>query len=577
MLPLLGWLLFSACDEPVVEEAYEPDPVDRQLLVEKVIVIPYSGITTDSYLQCVPTISGAEIALEDGTPSLEISYKWSNLGSGEVLGEGYVLQLSSEMAGPGDEIECRVYASDRTGDAAENAAAVVVERALRHLGEQPLYFHGHRPADELGTSIATIGDMNGDGDPDFALGAPSSDSSFIDAGKVYVMTAVESEIEAAQISFIGETIKDAAGTSVGSAGDVDGDGLADILVGAPGYDGGALDSGKAYLFFGASLWGGGEFGLDEADFSFVGTDPFEELGGAAAGAGDMDGDGFGDVVVGAPSNRDRGYHAGKVSLYLGSSLFDGAETADYVFLGEESYARLGSRFLQAGDVDGDGLADLWISAPASSSRSGKLYLVTGSMLLAQDVDVIDAPCILRAEAAGDGMGLAFDAGDLDGDGTPDIAIGSPHSESSDYMAGRVDILYSSALSGEVSLADAGATFLGEAADDRAGTGLAVLSDFSGDGRADLLVGAPGSSQADTAAGKVYIVESGIFSEGGQHELADIQDSFLGEAAHDEAGTSIERLGDIDGDSLDDFLLSAPRSNGGGSDSGTVYVIMGSSL
>jgi hypothetical protein len=577
MLPLLGWSLLGACNEPVTEEVYEPNPVDRELLVEKVVVIPYSGITTDSYLQCLPTISGAEITLEDGTPSLEISYMWSNLASAEVLGEGYVLQLSSEMAGAGDEIECRVFATDRTGDASENAASVLVERSLRHLGEQPLYFHGNRPADKLGSSIATIGDINGDGDPDFALGAPSNDSSFIDAGRVYIMTAVESSIEDAQVTFNGETIKDAFGSSVDSAGDVDGDGLADVLIGAPGFDGGGLNSGKAYLFFGANLWGGGEIPLESADFEFVGSDPYEEVGLAAAGAGDMDGDGFGDVVIGAPSNRDRGYHAGKVSLYLGDSLFDGAEVADYVFLGEESYARLGSSFLHAGDVDGDGLADLWISAPASTSRTGKLYLITGSMLLSSSVDVIDSPCILSAESAGDGMGLSFDVGDLDGDGSPDIAIGSPYSESADYMAGKVDIVYSPALTGEVSLESANATFLGEYADDRAGTGLAVLSDVDGDERAELLIGAPGSNQADTSAGKVYIVYSGIFTDGGEYELGSIEDSFLGEAANDGAGTAIERLGDIDGDSLDDFLLSAPQSNGGGSDSGTVYVIMGSTL
>jgi hypothetical protein len=148
---------------------------------------------------------------------------------------------------------------------------------------------------------------------------------------------------------------------------VDGDGLDDILVGASYNDDGGDRAGKAYLILGASLGGSSEIDLALADHSFVGENSYDDAGISVASAGDLDGDGLDDILVGAHRNGGKAYLILGASLG-GSSEID-LSLADYRFLGEDTYDYAGVSVSSAGDVNGDGLDDILVGAFGGSGKA----------------------------------------------------------------------------------------------------------------------------------------------------------------------------------------------------------------
>ena len=193
-------------------------------------------------------------------------------------------------------------------------------------------------------------DVDGDGLSD-AVSAYGNDDGGTDVGKTYVILGSSlggtSTIDLSQADYalIGENAYDFSGSVVASAGDVDGDGLSDLLVGADYSDDGGTDAGKTYLILGASLGSASTMDLSQADYAFVGENASDWSGRAVASAGDVDGDGLSDLLVGANGNDDNGTSAGKAYLILGSSLGSNAtidlSQADYIFTGEAQSDYLG--------------------------------------------------------------------------------------------------------------------------------------------------------------------------------------------------------------------------------------------
>jgi hypothetical protein len=280
-------------------------------------------------------------------------------------------------------------------------------------GSALFHITGDDGGDQLGFAVDSAGDFDGDGWDDLLVGAPKDDTAAGNAGAVYVYSGQTHDV---LWTGYGEAVGDQFGFSVAGLGDIDNDGYDDFIVGAPLSDAGGDNAGRAYVYFGNS---GALFKRK------TGQDAGDQFGRVVSGAGDVDDDGQRDWIVSAPLDG-----AGKVSIYSGA---DG--TRIRALVGVSGGDRLGWSASEVGDLNDDGYDDVLLGAPnndAAAGNAGAAYVFSGqngSMLLE-----------LLGEAAGDKLGWAA-AGlrDLNGDGTPDLAVSAPRHDAAGGNAGRVYI------------------------------------------------------------------------------------------------------------------------------------------
>jgi hypothetical protein len=314
-----------------------------------------------------------EVDLSDADASLNgmASYDWTGAavaGGGDVNGDGHADLL---MGGP--------YV-DKGGSNAGSAFLVLgpVSGELT-LHDADAQLVGEDEHDGAAGALAMVGDVNGDGLADLLVGAPDRSQTGAYAGGAYLVLApVSGEVDlgSAEARLMGEAAHDGAGCAVAGPGDVDGDGYADLLIGASGNDGGGSDAGAAYLLPGTTR---GYSALSAAPARLTGAAAFDQAGAALAGAGDVDGDGLGDLLVGAPGHDAGGTDAGAAYLLLGPVEGERSLSgADITIVGERAADRAGAAVSSAGDADGDGYPDLLIGAPDSDDHGtdrGAAYLV----------------------------------------------------------------------------------------------------------------------------------------------------------------------------------------------------------
>jgi hypothetical protein len=327
-----------------------------------------------------------------------------------------------------------------------------------NLANAQISFLGENMYDRAGT-IVPAGDVNGDGLGDILIGAPYNDygggQPFISndgAGKVYLVlgksTGFEQDmpLSSADASFIGEDAYDNVGYDICSAGDFNGDGLDDILIGTQFKDQGKVNSGKVYLILGRTSSWKTNLNLAASDLSFNGEFDDDRLH-EVSSAGDVNGDGLDDILLGAPRNDDGGSDSGKTYLILGSKSADGlginmsVETAASVtFTGERTSDYL-SKVAGIGDVNKDGFDDFLLGAPQNNDgglNAGKVYLFYGSEdPWPSEIDLSTADASFVGENADDYSANIAGAGDINGDGYYDFIISSKLNDKGGVNSGQV--------------------------------------------------------------------------------------------------------------------------------------------
>lgn len=501
--------------------------------------------------------------------------------------------------------EQRKEPAKRGCDGDDNATRIALSDIA--AGRRGLVIDGAVAGERAGWTLAGGGDFNGDGLADIALGAPFADSAeAAGGGRVYVVfgrtsgAVVLSKIAAGEGGFVldGLAVNDRLGRALVMPGDLNGDGLADLVVGAPFADPDGRDNaGATYVVFGRS--GGAAPKLSavaagQGGFAIAGAAAGDYSGFSLAG-GDFNGDGWRDVLLGAygrNSNSGGAYvvfgrtAAGAVDLAapFGGFSINGARGGDYA---GESVASLG-------DVNGDGFAELAIGAawsdPPAGRDAGRAYVVFGRTADTA-IDLAEAAsATLAGTRDGEGIGgLVLGVGDLNGDGRGDLALGSGVEGS----AGKLYVLFgSAALAGgeapdltAVAAGQGGFVVDGSGVFDDGGLTAAPVGDLNRDGLADLLIGSPSADPAaGSNAGRAFVV---FGKTGGEvvalSALADGSGSggfaIDGEQAGTWAGRTVQAAGDFNGDGFQDLLIGAPYGDSAtdpasADNAGRVYLVFG---
>ena len=569
-------------------------------------ILPAQPRANGADLVCAVVVESIDV---DGD-SVTYHFQWSNM-SGDVE-EGDTVAGSKLVEG--ETWTCRVTANDGQEDGPPAEASVDVAAGYTGWGEQNIslsesdyLFTGEGGNDAAGGYVSRAGDVDGDGKADILIGAYWNDDGGRNAGKAYLVLGASLgaerhiPLEEADWHFIGEAGVaedeppcaegengandepslcggDWAAHSVNTAGDVDGDGLDDIVVCGYRSDEPGYDAGKTYLIYGSSLTsGGGRLNLGDSDVQFLGENPLDRMGHSITSAGDMDGDGLDDVVMGAYGNSDAGTSAGKAYLVMSGSIGDeerfDLRDADFAWVGEAAGDQAGYITAAGGDVDGDGLDDMFLASlrnkeggegmsPSGEDGAGKIYVILGDDLssLGTIANLADVDRTWLGEHGGDAVGYGTHGlGDADGDGLDDLITGSFGNDEAAENAGKVYVVLASSMQtpGVRNLGDADYGFVGEGEEHWAGFAASPAGDVDADGRADVLVGAfrysiPEEELFD--AGKTYLIRMGELAGSGTHELANADASWVGEQLSDTAGYKVSGVGDVNGDGLPDLLV-----------------------
>jgi len=446
------------------------------------------------------------------------------------------------------------------------------------LADADLHILGEEAERESGDAVWLGGDLDGDGLDDLVIGSPDTTEPWV-RGRVYTLPGTAEgtvSLESASSVFESDEDWDGTGRAVGTV-DANGDGVADLLVGAYWHEGVDYDTGAAYLFLGpveGELRLGTRLDPGDADGEYLGMEHSDATGVQTRGAGDLDGDGLEDILVGAAHVYTRAPSPGEVFVFLGpatGSIPTGL--ADATLVSESNLDGGGSQVAACGDVDGDGHRDVLVGAALSSvtgERAGAAYLALGPFR--GEVELASAGAAFYGDLEGAYVGGdVAAAGDLDSDGHDDLLIGAYLDSGAGPRAGKA-YLFLGPIEGAHSVSDAHASVSPELESEWLGFSLSGVGDFDGDGDPDMLIAAP-RDYYDKGGypGRVYLF-SGLIT--GELTGVDADMVFLGEDPGDWAGGSVSGGGDANGDGRPDVLIGAPLNDEAGTSGGKAYLVHG---
>lgn len=471
---------------------------------------------------------------------------------------------------------------------------------VRAKGYGSFIVTGEGIGDELGASIAGVGDFNGDGIDDIAVGAPSFIANGQNAGRCYVIFGTTEpksldlrKLTEYDLGFVlnGEGLLDRACHSVAGLGDLNGDGRNELIIGAP--NAGANHGGRVYVVFGQP--GAGSIELSDIEggsggFVIESESPQDDLGWVVAPAGDVNGDERPDILVTARNGHDavKG-STGRAYVVLGTDDSSNVSLSEVVrgfggfaIIGETFGDQLGVSAVGAVDVNGDGLDDVILGAPRAIDNAGRVYVVFSKPDDLSSISLDSIPpgrgFVINGAHAYDGTGISVAAlRDANGDGFDEVIVGVKREAlgSAYVVYGKTDddpVLLEDLDAGSNSGYRVKATEPG----DLAGSVVATIGDFDGNEIEDFVVGAPlADSPVDGSdVGSAHIIY-GTVSPAADVSLSNEPDGnegfvVVGEAGLNTASFVVSGAGDYNGDGLDDLLVGSTSW----ATTGTVYVIFG---
>jgi len=540
--------------------------------------------------------SGARVTVEaDGSLTYDTNGVFAGLNDGETILETFTYQAF--VAG-----------------AASPRSAVFELSALD--GTNGFKVHGVAAGDGSGGSVASAGDVNGDGIDDFIIGAEFADPNGSGSGASYLVfgrsSGFPTDFELSSLDgsngfkISGERAGESSGGSVASAGDLNGDGYGDIIIGAEYAAPNGYRCGASYVVFGKASGFASNLNLSTLNgangFQLNGEKAGDYSCRSAVSAGDVNGDGYDDLVIGASGADDKGSSSGVSYVIFGKAS---GYTAEFNFStlngingfqvnGELAGDHSGRSVAGAGDINGDGYDDLvfgTFGANPNGRSSGATYVVFGKASGFPANFELSALTgangfQINGEKVDDYSGRNVSAiGDMNGDGYADILIGARLADRTGSESGAAYVVFGKA-SGfaavlELSALDGtnGFEIDGEAAGDRLGYAVGAAGDINGDGYDDIIVGAAAADPNGSGSGASYVIFGRASGFGALFDLALLDGTngfqISGIGIEDHSGAAVSGAGDVNGDGIDDLIVGADGADPHGLESGTSYIIFGS--
>jgi hypothetical protein len=469
-------------------------------------------------------------------------FGYSVAGAGDVNGDGY----SDIVIGSPPKGRAYVYHGSAAGlSTAANWVAV--------CDQGDAWF---------GVSVASAGDVNGDGYADVIVGALNYDNGEENEGRAFVYRGSASGLSPTP-SWTAESdqVNGAFGNDVAGAGDVNGDSYADVIVGAHGYDNGEEDEGRAFVYHGSAS------GLSQTtNWSAEGDQGNARFGGTVAGSGDVNGDGYADVLIGASNYSNGEASEGRAFVYHGSPS-GLSSTPSWSAESNQVGAFFGTCVASAGDLNGDGHADVIVGAGLytnGQANEGRAFVYLGSASGLSPA----ANWTAESNQAGASFGWSVaGAGDVNGDGYADVIVGADSYDNGQSDEGRAFVYHGSASGFSPS-----ANWSAES--DQVNTyyanSVAGAGDVNGDGYADVIVGARQYDNGQNREGRAFVYHG---SAVGLSTTANW--TAESNVAWANFGWSVAGAGDVNGDSYADIVVGAYGFANGQSAEGRAFVYHGS--